>query len=357
MWKDNAVYREDLQRIVADRNIPWQELDGKTVLVTGATGLIGSTLVNALLYYGEKTASPPRVLAFVRNEEKARCLYREQLAAHSLYLSFVVGDICAPAAVPGPVDYIIHAASETASRSFVERPVEIIRTAIDGTKNMLELAREKQVKAFLYLSSMEAYGSPTEEKILTEDAPACFNSMAVRSCYPESKRMCEMLTAAYASEYRVPGRVVRLAQTFGPGIAPDDVRVFAAFARKALAGEDIELATRGDSKRMYLYTADAARAILTILLMGEPGCCYNAANPDTYCSIYEMAQMVSRQFSDGQTKILFSSDRSAAEKYPPGHRLKLDVTKLTALGWRPSTGLEEMYSRMIAGMQAEKNRV
>ena len=337
MWKDNAVYREDLQRIVADRNIPWQELDGKTVLVTGATGLIGSTLVNALLYYGEKTASPPRVLAFVRNEEKARCLYREQLAAHSLYLSFVVGDICAPAAVPGPVDYIIHAASETA--------------------NMLELAREKQVKAFLYLSSMEAYGSPTEEKILTEDAPACFNSMAVRSCYPESKRMCEMLTAAYASEYRVPGRVVRLAQTFGPGIAPDDVRVFAAFARKALAGEDIELATRGDSKRMYLYTADAARAILTILLMGEPGCCYNAANPDTYCSIYEMAQMVSRQFSDGQTKILFSSDRSAAEKYPPGHRLKLDVTKLTALGWRPSTGLEEMYSRMIAGMQAEKNRV
>lgn len=351
MWKSNPIHLEDLQCIVADENIPWHELNGKTVLVTGATGLIGSNIINALLYYGEGAEIPPHVLAFVRNKEKAERVFAEQLTEHADVLSFVVGDICDHVEIPGAVDYVIHAASDTASRSFVERPVEIIRTAVNGTWNMLELAREKQVKSFVYLSSMEAYGSPTEERMLTEDAPAYFDSSAVRSCYPESKRMCEMSTAAYAAEYQVPAKCIRLAQTFGPGIAQSDVRVFVDFSRKALTGEDIVLATKGDSQRMYLYTADAVRAILTVLLRGESGKCYNAANPDTYCSVLEMAQLVSRLFSEGRTKVVFSTDPHDAEKYPPGHKLKLDVSKLASLGWCAYTALPDMYLRMIQGME------
>ena len=351
MWKSNKVHLEDLQHIVADENIPWHELDGKTVLVTGATGLIGSNIVNTLLFYGERTEMPPHVLGFVRNREKAERVFADQLAEHMDELSFIVGDICSPAEISSQVDYIIHAASDTASRSFVERPAEIMRTAVNGTWNMLELAREKQVKSFVYLSSMEAYGSPTEERLLTEDAPAYFDSSAIRSCYPESKRLCETSTTAYAAEYGVPAKSVRLAQTFGPGIAQSDVRVFADFSRKALAGEDIVLATKGDSQRMYLYTADAVRAILTVLLKGENGKCYNAANPDTYCSVLEMAQLVSRLFSEGRTKVVFSTDPHDAEKYPPGHKLKLDVSKLASLGWSAYTALPDMYLRMIQGME------
>lgn len=351
MWKSNPVHLEDLRNIVSDSNIPWQKLDGKTVLVTGATGLIGSNLVNALLYYGETAATPPYVLAFVRSKEKAERVFAEQLAEHADRLSFVIGNICSPVAVNGPVDYIIHAASETASRSFMEHPVEIMHTAVVGTWNMLRLAQEKNTESFVYLSSMEAYGSPTEEQLLKENAPAYFDSSAVRSCYPESKRMCETSVAAYAAEYQVPAKSVRLAQTFGPGIAQNDVRVFADFSRRALSGEDIVLATKGDSQRMYLYTADAVRAILTVLLKGENGKCYNAANPDTYCSVLEMAQLVGQLFSEGRTKVIFSTDPRDAQKYPPGHKLKLDISRLTALGWCPGTTLPNMYLRMIRGME------
>ena len=128
-------------------------------------------------------------------------------------------------------------------------------------------------------------------------------------------------------------------------------RVFADFARKAVHGEDIILATPGDSTRMYLYTADAVRAILTVLLKGESGQCYNAANEATYCSIMEMAQMVSDAFSGGKSSVRFSGDAEAAKKYPPGHRLRLDTGKLKGLGWQPGTNLREMYARMIETME------
>ncbi len=352
MWKDMPVYREDLDGIIADKNIEWKKLDGKTVLVTGATGLIGSNVVNALLYYGEESDNPPRVVALVRNQEKARHIYEKQLATCGSRISFIVGDIRESKKYEGNIDYIVHAASETASVNFIKRPVETIQTAFLGTQNMLELAREKRVRAFLYLSSMEAYGFPATEQLLTEDAPAYFSSSAIRSSYPEGKRVSEMLTAAYVSEYGVPACSVRLAQTFGPGISRDDGRVFADFALKAIRGKDIVLVTPGNSARMYLYTADAVRAILTVLLKGKPGECYNAANEVTYCSIIEMARMVAAVFSRGKSDVRFSVDADAARKYSPVHNLKLDTTKLKSLGWKASVDLEQMYSRMIEAMEA-----
>ena len=342
-----------MKSIISDDSIPWHDLDGKTILVTGATGLIGSNIINTLLYYGEKTDSPSHILAVVRNKEKADRLFSEQLDEHRGNLSFVIGDVCEPIQISGPIDYIIHAASETASKSFVAYPVEIIRTSIAGTWNMLELAREKNVKAFLYLSSMEAYGSPHGDTPLAEDSPAYFSSTSVRNCYPESKRMCEMLASSFAAEYDVPAKLIRLAQTFGPGVAKDDLRVFAYFARQAVVGEDIVLATKGESKRMYLYTADAVRAIFAVLLKGKAGQCYNAANPVTYCSILEMAKLVSQLFSNAKTKIVFSEDPHNATKYPLAHDLNLDINKLESLGWHPSVSLSDMYIRMVAEMEID----
>ncbi len=349
MWIDNATYREDLERIVAASPSLWEPLVGKTVFITGGTGLVGQNVVNALLYYGLKYQKPIRVLALVRSREKAQALYAQQLAACLGQLAFLVGDVTDPLTVDEPIDYFIHGASQTASAAFVASPVDTIETAIGGTRNMLELARAKGCSSFLYLSSMETYGAPHTDAPLTEDCGACFDSMAVRSCYPESKRMCEALCAAYAAQYGLSTKVIRLAQTFGPGVRGDDVRVFAEFARLALAGKDIVLLTKGDSCRMYLYTMDAAAAILTVLVKGAAGSCYNAANRDTYCSVLEMAHLVARTLGQGKPQVIvraFTQDRA---KYPPSHKLRLDTTKLEALGWKPGYGLEEMYQRMVKG--------
>ena len=348
MLTDTPIFKEDIENILGDKNIPWSKLDGKTVLVTGATGLIGFWLVNALVCYGKISPAPPRVLAFVRNPEKAKAMYAQY--AGDDRLAFIEGDVCRKPETGEGVDYIIHAASETASSSFVSKPVETIHTALSGTKNMLELAREQKCKGFIFLSSMEAYGSPTDESPLTEDAPAYFSTGSVRSSYPESKRMCEVLTTAYAEEYSIPAKSIRLAQTFGPGVAKTDARVFADFSRKALSGEDIVFATKGDSKRMYLYTADAVRAILTVLLKGENGQCYNAANESSYCSILEMAQLVSELFSGGKSKIVFHIDSNQSKKFLATHRLRMDVSKLEGLGWMPGIPLGEMFERMVSVM-------
>ena len=349
MWTGHSTYLEDLEQAIQNKSVFGTDLEGKTILVTGATGLVGQNIVNALLYFGLKSSAAPKVLALVRNEEKAKKLFAQQKKDCEDNLQFLIGDVINLPDITCKIDHIIHGASQTASAAFVKNPVETIETAVTGTKNLLELAKNKQVDSFVYLSSMEAYGSPTEEVPLSENAAACFDSMAVRSCYPESKRMCEALCAAYAAEYGVPAKAVRLAQTFGLGVSGEDVRVFADFARKALKGEDIVMLTKGDSCRMYLYTMDAAEAILTVLLRGQNGACYNAANKETYCSIKEMAELVSQILSDGKSKVTVQLNEENMKKYPPAHKLMLDTAKLEGLGWRANYSLDEMYRRMVKG--------
>lgn len=209
MWIDHETYLEDLNTVTSDTVIPWEALDGKTVLVTGATGLVGSNVVNALLYRGMQRGSGCRVIAPVRSISKAEALFCSQLRDCPGRLQFIEGGIASPLSVKEDVDYIIHGASQTASTAFISNPVQTIETAVFGTRNILKLAREKKAASVVYLSSMEAYGSPHEDTPLTEDAPACFDSMAPRSCYPESKRMCEALCCAYAQQYGVPAKAIR----------------------------------------------------------------------------------------------------------------------------------------------------
>lgn len=207
------------------------------------------------------------------------------------------------------------------------------------------------MESVLYLSSMEVYGAPLTDKLIPETQGCTLDSMTVRSCYPIAKRLCENLCASYASEYGVPGKAIRLAQTFGPGVSMNDGRVFAEFARDAIHGSDIELQTAGTSKRMYLYTADAVTAILTVLLSGKIGEAYNAANSETYCSIVEMAQLVVHEIAHDSIKVHVPMIKLDADsKFSPPHHLNLDTSKIYKLGWRPSVGLREMYLRMMATM-------
>jgi len=346
MWIETPVFQEDLEIIAQADYIPWEQLRGKTCLITGATGLIGYTLTSALLYAGWKKQLDLTVVALVRNVEKAKQKFSAQLSK-GLPLRFVQGDVEHLPPLDGPVDYVIHGASPTASKYFVEHPVETIHTAVIGTMNLMRLAKDKQSQGFVYLSSMEVYGSVEEETPLHENDLGYLNPLMVRSCYPESKRLCEALCAANASEYNLRAMSVRLAQTFGPGVDVNDNRAFAEFMRCARQGRDIVLQTLGDSKQPYIYTMDAASAILTVLLKGEKGQAYNAVNIETYCSIAEMARLVADHFSKEQpVAVKIAASEESMKKYPPKRFWNLSDENIKKIGWHAVRSLVEIYDRM-----------
>lgn len=339
-------YKMDIEK--DNKTIP-AVLSGKTVFITGATGLIGQNLVRTLVANNNQSDNPTRIIMLVRSLDRAKRVLKSDYGE----VECVVGDVITPIRLSESVDYIIHAASQTASKSFIEHPVNTIETAITGTKNVLELAKEKKVKKFVYLSTMEVYGSPSSDEKISECHATNLDPMQVRSCYPESKRLCENLCMAYMKEFGVPVNVVRLTQTFGPGVNYYDGRVFAEFARCVIENKDIVLHTKGETKRSYLYTEDAVSAILRILTEGDAGQAYNAANEDTYCSIYEMAQMVAEKFGEGKIKVRIEVEAENKFGFAPTLKMNLDTSKLRALGWKPEIGLEEAYRRMIQSMQAE----
>ena len=337
--------------------IPWGELEGKCVLITGATGLIGFACARLLLERNRLGLGPQiRVLCLVRNEERAREIFSAY--GEDDGLEMVVGSVEDFPQPEGSIDYIVHTACPTASKFFAEHPVETADALVLGTRRVLELARAKGVSGMVYASSMEAYGDgnaePGLDNLLNESQVGYVDPLRVRSCYPEGKRMCECLCAAYAHEYQLPVKIARLAQTFGAGVSISEGRVFAQFARSLMKGEDIVLHTEGKSYGNYCATCDCVRGLLTILLRGVNGEAYNVANEKTNIRIRDMAQMIADQ-SGGKIQVRFDIPKDALQYgYAPDVKMRLSGDKLRGLGWEPELDLPQMYQRLIASWQAQE---
>lgn len=354
-YKKDSVLMEDLQ-IIARSDIPFSAFDGKTVLVTGATGLVGANMVRALLAVNQYRDTDIHVLALVRNPEKADRLLGKDPNLHVIAAD-LTGNVAEAFSDIDRVDYIFHAAAVTGSRMMVQEPVRTIHTSIDGTDNILQLAAGKHSRGMVYLSSMEVYGDVGRYKSDTSDVEeediGYLDPMMVRSDYPESKRMCENLCVAYASQYGVPVKIARLAQTFGAGILPGESRVFAQFAGSVLRGEDIVLHTKGLSEGNYCYLRDTIRALLILIIKGENGQAYNIANEACHTTIAGMAQMVCDRIAGGRIRVIYDIPAENKYGYAADAHMKLGTSKMRALGWKPEVGLEESYRRLISSMKKE----
>lgn len=346
----SSVLKEDIREILRDEKISWMKLHDSTVLVTGATGLIGGLLIRALSAANTDYNLNMRIIAHGRNKCKGQALIEECGA------EFVAGDIRTPIPskfLPASLDFVFHCASITKSAEMLARPVEVIDIMVDGTKKLLELANSHHCRSFVYLSSVEAYGQ-AEKKEISEKDLGYLDLSNPRSCYPAGKRMCEMLCIAHASQYKLPVKIARLSRTFGAGAPNDasDLRVANQFARCAAEKKDVELHTQGNSIANCCYTADAIRGLLLILLSGEDGQIYNIANPDASTTILDMAEILAGRVCGGTINVVMNIPEDVFEYgYAPDVGFTLNVNKLRALGWSPKYGLEDMFRRMLADWQ------
>ena len=338
----NTVLDNDIRAFKEQFSLK-SSLAGTTVCVTGATGLLGSIAVKCLLGIGAK------VVAVIRDEAKAERVLGSENDRLRYYLYDFSNADSREFMPPGTVDYVIHFASPTASKYFVDRPVETIDTIYQGTKAVLSYAMKQPLKSLVFASSLEIYGTITNDAVpITEEVQGYIDPMSVRSSYPMAKRLAETLCHSYTEEYHCPVKIARLAQVFGAGVAQNDTRVFAQFARCVIQNNDITLHTKGDLCRCYCYTLDAITGILYILLKGKDGEVYNVSNRETYISIRDMAEMVCREFGSSiHTEVKLQEGMG----YSPTTKLLLSSAKLEALGWKPHYNLHEMYDRLIRSMR------
>ena len=317
-------------------------------LITGATGYIGSLLAKRLIDEGRQ------VTALVRNEAKARAM----LPASVEIVAADLTDNEAMETLGLSFDYLIHCAAVTASLEMRTRPVEVGRSIVNATQNVLELARRAKPRSMVYVSSMEVYGSldcsDGHRAGEVEAGAGQVDILAARSCYPLGKRMAENICAAYASEYGLPVKIARLAQTFGRGVLPGDNRVFAQFARSAVQGEDIVLHTAGRSMGNYCDIDDVLEGLLTILKKGESGEAYNVVNEASTMSIRELAELAAEVLSRGRSRVVVDIPKDNCYGYAADTGLRLSGARLRSLGWQPERSIREMFLALGESLGLEK---
>lgn len=341
--------KADIEKIVSAK-LSWHKLQGKTVLVTGATGFIGSFIIHSLMRKNETDGLGVKILALVRNADRARAAYGEYEKEGSL--SFIEQDVCVPLPTDKRADYIIHCASNAAPKEYSLYPVETMKTNFYGTLNLLDYAKAVGAESFLYVSTIEVYGTTHGIDSIDENTYGEIDAMKVRSCYPLSKKGCETLSISYADEYGVNVKIGRLSYIFGPGMKPGDSKIVAVFPKCIADGENIVMKSKGEQLRSYTYVTDAITGLLTVLLDGESGNAYNIASKLCITTIAGIAHTLVDSYPEKGLKVIFDLPTDAEAKgFSLIENAVLSSEKLESLGWQPQTdlvtGLKNVVSEQL----------
>lgn len=343
LW-DHPMYHEDL-RCIAGLPLPWDKLAGRTVLISGATGMIGSSLADALMLKNRTEGLECRICALGRNQSRAEERFNRYW--DDGLFRFIRCDITEPLPdIPGQIDYVLHLASNTHPMAYSTDPIGTITANIIGTNNLLKLAAEKRSARFLFTSSGEIYGeSRRDVERFDEKYCGYIDCNTLRAGYPESKRCGEALCQAYIRQSGIDAVIVRLPRTFGPALLAGDSKAATQFIRKAVAGEDIVLKSAGSQLYSFAYAADAVAGLLYGLLNGVCGEAYNLADRRCDSTLKELAETIAGYAG---TKVVFELP-SDVEKagYSTATKAILDGRKLEALGWKAQFDIGSGVRRTI----------
>jgi len=342
---ENELYRQDVS-MTAETDLPWEKLQGRSVLISGATGLIGSFLVDVLMERNLTENMRCQVIAMGRSEEKAKSRFGQHW--DSKWFRFVSWDVNRPLEDEnwGKVSWIIHLASNTHPLQYATDPIGTITANIQGLQNMLEFAVRQHAERVAFASSNEIYGENRGDVEFFDEAYCGYiDSNTLRAGYPESKRCGEALCQAYIRQKGMDVVIPRLTRSYGPTILKTDTKAISQFIGKAVAGEDIVLKSAGTQYYSYTYVSDAVSGLLTVLLKGKCGEAYNIADEGSDIMLKDLAAILAE--TAGKKVVFEIPDQTEAAGYSKATKARLDGSKLKELGWAPRYQISEGVKRTI----------
>lgn len=349
----NQILKDDLKRII-DLDIQWDKLKDSTVMITGASGMVGTYITRTLLELNELRNMNIHVVGVVRNPKKIH-VDIAQNEAFSVY----VHDVSKEFEYDGKIDYLIHAASPASPSIMKNDPVGTVAANTLGAFYSLKLANEKKSKGYMFISSREIYGQPyPKQSVFSEDTYGFVNPLDPRSCYPEGKKAAETMCMSYKQQFGLNVKIARLAHTYGPGMSIYDGRVQADFLKNVLFNEDIVLKSEGLSVRTYTYIADAVAGMFFILLNSDD-VVYNIGDENGKVSIRELAQLLVDINPEKNLKLVFDIPKDSNTGCAPFTDGILSSAKLRLLGWNPANTIEDGFKRTLQYLEIEKenNRI
>lgn len=344
--KLTPIIANDIENILTS-NADISKFRNKRIMITGATGYIGSYLIHTLLIDAERNNAHTVVYAIVRSVERANVMFGKY--EESGLIKYICQDVRETISFEEDVDYLIHCASNAAPKEYAEDPVGTMTTNFAGTQNLLEYARTHVTKKFLYVSTIEVYGAFKEKKEpIKEDEFGIMDSCNPRSCYPLSKKACETMCISYGKQYGVPVSIGRLSYIYGPGMKENDSKIAAVFPYNVAHNTDIVMKSEGLQKRSYCYVTDAVSGLLTILAEGNTQEAYNVASKLSITTIRNYAERTVALFSDKKLKVKFDlPDDNEKKAFTFIADAVLDTTRLESLGWKPLTCLDEGLTHTV----------
>ena len=347
MYIKSDLYCDDIKRVAA-LSLPWEKIQHKKILITGASGLLGTFLIDMLMHKNYVDDLDVKIIAIGRNVEKAEERFGEYWGNE--VFSFLKADINAPLSLVAHVDFVIHAASNTHPRLYAADPVGSLMTNILGTYHLLEYAQETNVERFIFVSSVEIYGQALKaDDVFDEKYCGYIDCNQFRAAYPEGKRAGEALCNAYIKKYGMDVVIPRLSRVYGPTMRLDDSKAMSQFIMNGVRGEDIVLKSKGEQRYSYCYVADAVSGILHAMLLGKCGEAYNVADMDGAISLREITENIA-DFADSKVIFDLPNEQEAAgfSRVSVG---VMDTKKLQILGWKAFDNVRSGTRKTIKIMQ------